>query len=380
MTFPTFPSESATFQDRVTGVTLRRLTDYLGHHNHLYFTNPGWYAGGRKLLVEGDRANRRNLFGIDLESGAIEQLTDGEPTRFQTAYVNPKRDEAYFWRERRLVALDLSSGGERPIAETEPDWRTSMVSVTADGRHVVTSASEPVEMPFKEELETGYVGFRERHAAMPLSRIYKAPVDGGRAEVVHEEDYWIGHVNASPAQANLITFCHEGPWDKVDQRIWGLDLDSGKTWKIRPEAPGEAIGHEYWLADGRSIGYHGRTQAGPVFGFIGHDNADHIEAPFPDDSQHFHSNARELVVGDGSGAPYLLLWSFDGERFSEARVLATHRGSRHIQRLHVHPRVSPDNRYVLYTSDHTGYGQVCLAEIPEDLQNLPTLAGLRGGR
>jgi len=72
------------------------------------------------------------------------------------------------------------------------------------------------------------------------------------------------------------------------------------------------------------------------------------------------------------------LWSFDGKRFSEARVLATHRGSRHIQRLHVHPRLSPDNRYALYTSDHTGYGQVHLAEIPEDPRSLPTLKELAG--
>lgn len=67
----TFPTEWRTWTDSQTGVAVRQLTSYKGHSHHLYFTNPGWYHGGRKLLFDSDRGNRANLFGLDLESGAI---------------------------------------------------------------------------------------------------------------------------------------------------------------------------------------------------------------------------------------------------------------------------------------------------------------------
>ncbi len=71
-----YPAEWHTFADARTGVEIRQLTRHKGHSHHLYFTNPGWYDGGRKLLFGSDRGNRTNLYGVDLASGAITQLTD----------------------------------------------------------------------------------------------------------------------------------------------------------------------------------------------------------------------------------------------------------------------------------------------------------------
>jgi oligogalacturonide lyase len=37
------------------------------------------------------------------------------------------------------------------------------------------------------------------------------------------------------------------------------------------------------------------------------------------------------------------------------------------QHTHPHPSFSPDSRYIVFTSDRTGYAQVYEAEIPADL-------------
>ena len=71
-----FPTEWLSFVDPETGVEISQLTNHKGHSHHLYFTNPGWYDGGRKLLFDSDRNNRANLFCVDLETGEISQLTD----------------------------------------------------------------------------------------------------------------------------------------------------------------------------------------------------------------------------------------------------------------------------------------------------------------
>lgn len=74
----------------------------------------------------------------------------------------------------------------------------------------------------------------------------RVTVDGSGADSVWKENYWVGHVNTSPTQPHLLTFCHEGPWDLVDNRIWGFNMEPGDVWQIRPrEEEYERVGHEY---------------------------------------------------------------------------------------------------------------------------------------
>jgi len=377
MSSRTWPAEVAVTTDRVTGVKVRRLTGYKGHSHHLYFTNPGWYAGGSKLLFGSDRDNRTNLFSIDLATFEITQLTDLQPrtepreTSFLFTSVNPLRDEAYFWYGRELVALDLDTLAMRTLYELPDGYLCNMTNCTADGRYVCTGIFEDLSKRFPMDLLHGYIGFTQMFEANPHSQIIKAATDGSGAQVVHEERSWIGHVNTSPTQAHVLSFCHEGPWNRVDNRIWGLDLNTGKAWKIRPCDTGDYVGHEYWFADGLNIGYHGHVGGKPVFGKIRHDNTDLVEVPFPHDSQHFHSNDLDLIVGDGtSQRPQILLWRYRDGAFDGPRVLCEHRCSRHSQQTHVHPRLSPDGESVLYTSDATGYGQVYVVDIPP-FESLP---------
>jgi oligogalacturonide lyase len=379
MSLATSPSETRTYTDRVTGVTVHQLTEHMAHSYHLYFTNPGWWDGNRRLLFGSDRENSSNLYSIELGSGAITRLTDGPPGKagsYQGVSINPLRDEAYFWQQQRLIAIDLRTGQQRTLFTCPDGWNASGTNCTADGRFICGVLRQLVDVG-PVDLGAGYVGFREIFEAHPLCRVIAVPTEGAgqQAETLHEEHSWIGHVNTSPRHADLLTFCHEGPWHLVDQRMWALDRGSGRVWKLRPQQPGETVGHEYWMADGETIGYHGKRGDEAFYGFIHYDNSNAIERPFPQDSNHFHSNTPELIVADGPQlglTPYVLLCRFDGAKFEGPRVLCVHRGSRHIQHLHIHPRFTPDGRQVLFTADPRGYGQLFLAEVPP-FEELPTL-------
>jgi oligogalacturonide lyase len=373
-----FAPEWKEYADPNSGVTVRQLTDYKGHSHHLYFTNPGWYDAGRRLLFGSDRGNRTNLFSIDLETGEITQLTHLEhergvhQTHFLSTSVNPTRAEAYFWHGKDVMALDLNSLETRRLWEAPEGVLHSMLSCTADGRHVCAGIFEDLSSRLRIDYLRGYVGFRETWEAHPLSRIIRIAVDGSGGAIVWEEGNWIGHVNTSPTLPSMLTFCHEGPWDKVDNRIWGLDLETGKAWPIRPrEEVGERVGHEYWYADGVHVGYHGSHADGRgLFGRIRYDNGDRVEATPAGATVHLHSNDLSLLVGDGSQV--VGLWRWNGEGFDGPRVLCEHRSSFHIQKTHAHPRFSPDGRQVLYTSDVSGYGNLYLVQVPE-FESLPAL-------
>ncbi len=198
------PAEWQEFEDATTGVRARQLTSYKGHSNHLYFTNPGWHDGGRRLLFGSERCNCSNLYSIELASGAITQLTgygpDAPASSFQNACLSPARAEAYYWQRRELIALDLGTLEERTLYEAPAGFTTSIANVTADGAAVCSVISEDLSGRIRMDLAHGYVGFEEYWAARPLSRVLRVPVGGGAAEVACEERSWIGHINTSPTQ------------------------------------------------------------------------------------------------------------------------------------------------------------------------------------
>ncbi|MDR0730975.1 MAG: oligogalacturonate lyase family protein [Treponema sp.] len=366
--------------DSRTGVEVIRLSHYKGHCNHIYFTNPGWYDGGKKLLIGGDRENYTNFFGVDLESGEITQLTDYESQDdidTDCVCINQVTGEASYWYDHKLWALSLSTLETRPLFTLPENQIPEMVNATADGKYLIFSISEDLSDKIQKiDMAHGYIGFRESWELKPFSQIVRVPTDGcGKADIIHSGNVWLGHLNTSPVYPDHLTFCHEGPWDLVDQRIWALDTGTGKIWPLRERrGEGEGIGHEYWYADGRRIGYHGFYQGKSFLGSVKFDGTDIVEGNFPQHTTHVHSNDHSLVVGDGTAGGNVLLWIWNGTGYDRPRILCEHRCSMHIQPTHVHPRFSPDGSYVIFTSDKTGYGSPYLARLPKDISSLP-LAG-----
>jgi len=367
-------SEAVAYVDEHSGTTVRQLTDSRAHDHHLYFTNPSWYDGGDRLLFASDRTGRPNLFSIELGAGTITQLTDlpesqdartlsdhdtyhydGFPFLFTS--VNPTRPEAYFWYNDSLTAIDLEDFSLRVLWEKPSGFDGLITNVTADGKTVCSSIHEAVDWQSDVMNETW--------KARPESRVIGVPTDGGDATVYHTEDYWINHVNTSPTRPELLTFCHEGRWKHIDHRIWGLNRKTAETWKIR-ECPEETahVGHEFWLDDGEDIGYHGVDEDGNyIFGVTRYNDEDRRETVVDQDIHHFHARTRDLAVGDGrDGSIYL--YDFTDET-TTGHELVGHDSTRHVQGLHVHPRLAPEGSNVLFTSNRQGYGNVYLAEIPD---------------
>lgn len=371
--------------DQMSGRTIRRLTDYLGHSHHFYFTDPCWFNQNRSLVFCSDRQNRTNLFRYDLDTGMITQMTDLDNRVRIIGCVSEVNNAVYFWLDNQLWAVDLDSFAEQIVMEIDPalppSATKSRANPTADGKYICTQLMEEIPQE-KASISFAYSRFREYFDKKPLTQIMRIEIATGKTEIIHEDRRYMGHVNNSPTRSELLTFCHEGPWHLVEQRIWGLNIHTGATWKIRPqENDNYAVGHEYWFADGERIGYHGRPRDGQgnhIFGSIGWDNSQHSEVNFPFHSTHFHSLDETMMVGDGTPAfrtpaqPYIQLFQRVGEEFVGPKILAFHRSTFNDQHAHCHPRFTPDGKSILYTSDLTGYSNLYLVEIG-DFNDLPDL-------
>mgnify|MGYP005848207749 FL=1 len=425
------------YTDTVSGRPIARLTSYLGHSNLLYFTDPYWIDEGSFVFCS-DRDGFSNLFRYDLEGGRVIQLTDLVPPEgedfgpngaYRTlGYTWKKKGRHYFWYGPVLYELELENGKIEALYEAEPGWSPQgfMVSVSADGKRLFTgirqgrtTATEAARLPRYDKSPDYYTTFETR----PLSRIISVDIEGGRIKTVWEEENFLTLVNAIPRRPNLLTVCHEGPWAKVEQRIWGLDTETGRVWKIRPqEGPDRAaIGHEYWFADGDHVGYHGRRLPGEETHFVGFcawDNSSCTEYDFLPHCSHVGGRDGDLFILDGRPAnvqpwftsdrrPYIMLVrrkpgntggpvalplssagngvsgvsarepgfsaataEYGAGLYEGPRVLALHRSTFNGQFAHPHAALTPDGTKVIFTSDMEGYSQIYLAEIG-DFETLP---------
>ncbi|MDF2668386.1 MAG: oligogalacturonide lyase [Paenibacillus sp.] len=369
-----WPSERKSYIDRLTGLEVTQLTDYKAHSHHLYFTESGWYDEGQRLLFISDRGNSTNLYSMHIESGLMTQLTDYPDNDFLDACLLPDGSAAFIKVGRCLVRLDLNSLEEELRYEAPEGYHLGNASATADGLFVMTCVQEDLSHRIRLDLGNGYVGHRELMEAAPHSMIVRIDAHEGGAEKVYEANRFITHINTSPKEPWLMTFCHEGPWHLVDHRIWGLDLRTGEAWKIRERLePEEKVGHEFFYPDGVTIGYHGfRLNGTNFFGSIHYDNTGMEETEFAFDTWHGYADGLGQAIVDGKGAVKTLsLWRKIDGVYEGPRMLCELRCSFHSQKVHAHPRFDSEGKRLLFTSDKNGYGNLYLVELPNDFRVLP---------
>jgi len=372
--------------DAASGREITQLTDYRGHSFQFYFTHPCWLDSGAFLFTS-DRANHRDLFRRD-PGGSVSQLTDSSRKPIRAACLSPETEKVYFWSGIQLCELNLGTLTSRVLCEVPKPMRGERPSVAAGGQalYVQLYEAHPADLTTRYGPPTDG-GSRSRFDRQPLSQIVRIELDSGDVEVLHEDHRYISHVNASPTRPNLVTFCHEGPWELVDQRIWCVDTNTKSVTPIRPQNGEFSVVAEHWLSDGERIGFrsHKRSAGDTRFGYIRYDNVEHVEAELGAYSRHFHSHDGSLVVGDGSPIyplpsvakpsvtwPYILLYPWEGDRYGDPRILAEHGSSFNGDHAHCHPRFTLDGQQVMYTSDTSGYANIYLVDVG-DLDELPVL-------
>lgn len=387
-----YKSEIQTLTDPVSKTKLIKLSSELSHTFHLYFTNDGWYENETKLIVGSDRDHASNLYSLDLLSGEFTQLTEytkEDEAGVQGAFLAEGEENVFLIVNNGIRSLHLPTLKEESYYEAPNGYHLSNLSLTADGKEILFALVQDVLSKEDQSLGSGYLGFEEIEQARPHSEIILLEIETKKSRTLHEENRWIGHVNASPTQSHLLSFCHEGPWDQVDHRIWIFDREQNKAYKLGEFSANQFAGHEYWLENGTHIGFHGYSDSleqkeGKFIGSIKYDRTEQSLHSFPYQNMHIHSNTDHLIVGDGQqrsayhGESFndsIFLWLKEKSEYIGPYILCQHRGSFQSQKVHVHPRLSPDEKHVLFTSDMDGYGQIYLVEIPTNIKDLPLKNG-----
>jgi oligogalacturonide lyase len=211
---------------------------------------------------------------------------------------------------------------------------------------------------------------------------------GTMTTLLHSTD-WVNHLLFSPTDPQLLMYCHEGPWQKVD-RIWMIHTDGTQNTLIHKRTMAmEIAGHEFWGLDGETIWYDWQFPKGEDFFLAGYNlktgkrTAFHMQR----DEWSIHFNLTkdlDLFTGDG-GDPGQVAKAKDGEwielfRPQTIRAVDALNGpdmwqpgvfhsehlvnmSHHYYREEPNVRFSPDKKLVIFTSNMFGPSYVFGVEV-----------------
>lgn len=369
------PLNFASRLDGKTGNEVIRLTPphIVCHRN--YFYQKCFTVDGRKLIFGGAFEGHWNYYLLDLEKAQATQLTEGAGDNTFGGFLSA--DDRSLWyvkNQRELRQLDLASLEERIIYAVDDDW-------VAYGTWVANSdCTRLVGIEIKKsdwQPLTDWQKFREFYFTEPECRLIRIDLVTGERQVILQERRWLGHPIYRPFDDNTVAFCHEGPRDVIDARMWLINEDGSGMRKVRQHQPGESFTHEFWVPDGSAL-YYVAHQEGDAKRYLFRADPATLEnrqlMAIPPCSHLMSNHDGSLVTGDG--APHKtgnidlndpFIWLFDLNTGTQ-RALCQHNTSWKVldgdrQVTHPHPSFSPDNQWVLYTSDAEGMPALYLAKV-----------------
>jgi len=369
------PLNFRTRQDSVTGHEVIRMTPphIICHRN--YFYQKCFTQDGSKLIFGGAFEGHWNYYLLDIAREQATQLTDGAGDNTFGGFLS--HDDNALWyvknnRELRRVCLD--SFEEQIVYAVDDEW-------VAYGTWVANSdCTKLVGVEIKKrdwQPLTDWSKFRAFYFTQPECRLINIDLHTGEQQVILQEKRWLGHPIYRPFDDSTVAFCHEGPRDAIDARMWLINPDGSQLRKVRQHAPGESFTHEFWVPDGSALYYVAHKENDPQRYLCSADpltleNRQLMAIP---PCSHLMSNHDgSLIVGDG--APHNtgdislndpFIWVFNIATGTQHAV-CQHNTSWKVldgdrQVTHPHPSFSPDNQWVLYTSDEEGMPALYLARV-----------------
>lgn len=386
-----FPSEMEVYSDAKTGRTIKKLTKS-GDNFHLYFTENSFTLGDKEIIYHhsdtstAEPGAKLNFFSMDLETGVRTQLTDFDD-RFEKVggFITKSPDSKYlvFVADGDLYCLYRPTGELRLLYRCPAGFGIASPTISHDASYVAMALNEKVVLD-RNFSSKNYDGFTENFYGHKRSRIVLVTMDGLDSMELLQDTHWIGHVQFAPDSNEYLSYCHEGPWHMVQQRIWLLNTITRRVYPCFRQKRADSVGHEFWTRDGliffdnRGPGHDGtitvdKTQATvmdaegvdsiPWVGFADKSGKVIRSLELPYYCNHYHGNKDNTkLVADAVNDIVLIDISTDQPTYE---VLCEHNTSWQSHNVHCHPTWSWSNNKILFASDRNkqGFGQLYLIEM-----------------
>lgn len=373
-----------TWRDPSTGHKVVRWSLREGPNETFYFHQNMFTGAGDKMVFTGRTPHGRSAFVLDFASHALNELTPAGNVNFEV--VAPKKRVLFYLDGNTVFSVSLDTLETRRIAEVPPQF--------AHGRGFSLNADETLLAGCFAAGEEQFQGLPRKEmirktfeSALP-NTVYTIDAATGEIREILHENTWFGHVQCSPADPGLMEFCHEGPECRLE-RMWMIRADGTGLRRVYSSGvPRTMITHEFWTPDGQGLWfdlqiprrflrtkvmrpisyaagprvYLAKTDLGPG-GTLRYRLKDHERS--------WHYNIApdgKTLCGDGEGrfamlstrGRWITLYHPDGKRMRVERLCSM---KKHSYTIAPNTHFTPDGKWVVFTSDHTGSAQVYAVEV-----------------
>lgn len=355
-----YPSESQTFVDDKTGTTIRQITNVAAIHHHPFFMIPAYDDAMQWLIFASTRTGKPQLFAEVRATGELLQLTDRDDLSDWS--IHPSHDG-------RFVYFTAGTGGWRVNLQTlEEEKLVDFGDVAMREKGMVAAAMGTTALSVDDRwwaIKTN-IG---KEACLNI-----IDTQTGKSEIILRCDT-IAHLQFCPDDPNLLFYA--GP---LTDRVWVINRNGSNNRRLYQRKAGEWITHETWIPGRRELAFvdwpHGVRCINVDTGVerrVCSFNAWHAVSSQDGSLMVADTNFPDIGIQicnpkDGVGEPTTLC-------FPSATNMGAHwagpfpydNGPIEVyapQHTHPHPTFSPDNRFVVFTSDRTGHAQIYEATVP----------------
>ena len=316
--------------DPDTGHRIVRLSREPGSES-LYFHQNAYTTEGDKLIM----TSPTGIYTFNFKTREIEKVVDG---KVNVIVVGRKTRQVYYTKNGIIYATNLDTRITKEIVKLP--FRGGVSSLNADETLLLGARNENNDSPSEQRTSGGNqnwqtqqingpdgkpLTFAERKEVMMNNRLnqripmvmYTVNTQTGEVKTILRSTDWLGHLQFSPTDPNLIMFCHEGPWHRVD-RLWTIHTDGTGLMKIHTRTMNmEIAGHEFFSNDGKMIWYDLQIPRGEDFWVAGYEIATgkrtcyHLQRD--EWSVHFNVSRDGTMFGGDGGDSEMVAHAKDGK-------------------------------------------------------------------
>jgi oligogalacturonide lyase len=348
-----------------------------GNSLSFYFHN---YPFLQQTSKEGDRMvfyntgkNGKQGYTVNLKTLKIEQITN-QDAPMTGEIVGHKSHNIYYQKKDSVFVSNIDTKKSRLVFVFPSDFKGSISTLNADETMLAGGRASDEQKAILKQYPEKSQFFNRIFDAHLLNQLFTINIKTGELKKIHEEKTWLGHIQFSPTMPNLLMFCHEGPWHKVD-RIWTIDVKTGVVQLMHKRSmDNEIAGHEFFSPDGKTIWFDLQVPRSENFFLAGSSVKDHSEIRYrmTRDEWSIHFNVtldQKLFAGDGGDAGqvakakdgmWIYLFRPNGDHFDSERLVNM---KYHGYKLEPNVHFSPDGKWVIFRANFEGVEKVYAVEI-----------------
>jgi oligogalacturonide lyase len=362
--------------DKDTGHKVIHLIPGRGENRSFYFHNnpfaPSDSNNNEKMIFYRKINGESQLFSIDLTSKKIYQLTN--KNRVSGEIVGKESRKVFYQCGDSVFATGIENHNTQLIYVFPENIRGSVTTLNADETLLAGALTTKDEVEIFKNFPRKSDFFERVYEAKLLRSLFTINVKTGEFKKIYSEKAWLNHIQFSPTDPELLMFCHEGPWHKVD-RIWTININGGNPKLMHKRTVyREIAGHEFFSPDGKNIWYDLQIPRGETFylASVNIETGKHAKYGLTRSEWSIHFNIspdQKLFAGDGGDSSqvakakdgmWLYLFKLNGDSLkSEKLVNMRH----HDYNLEPNVHFSSDGKWIIFRANFEGHSDIYAAEI-----------------